>query len=101
MRLEPEAVSWMRVCFADAAAEAAGERLLRLADERGWQEVCLDLGGVPHLSSGWLATLLALNRRLRNRGGRLRLVNVAEPAYEALRLAHLHTALDVHPCPSG
>jgi anti-anti-sigma factor len=101
MRLEPEAVRWLRECPADAVivrpAASAGGRLLRLAEERGWREVCLDLGGVPHLSSGWLATLLALKKRLEARGGHLRVVNVAERAYEALRLAHLHTLLDARP----
>jgi anti-sigma B factor antagonist len=109
MSLDPEGVRRMRGCFGDAvaitltdpAAEAAGERLLGLADERGWREVCLDLGGVPHLSSGGLVTLLALNKRVRNRGGHLRLVNVADPVYEVFRLTHLHTILDVRPEQAG
>ena len=65
------------------------------------REVCLDLGGVPHLTCGWPATLLALNKRLRNRGGHLRLVNVAAPAYEVFRLTHLDTALDIRPEQAG
>jgi anti-anti-sigma factor len=105
MRVDPEAVRRTRECFggavvitlADPAASAAGEQLLRLADERGWDEVCLDLGELPHLTSSWLVTLLALNRRVRNRGGHLRLVNVAAPAYEVFRESHLHTVLDVRP----
>jgi anti-anti-sigma factor len=109
MGLDPEAARRTRECLGGAvaitptgpAAEAAAERLLRLADEQGWHEVWLDLGGVPHLTCGWLATLLALHKRLHNRGGHLRLVNVAEPAYEVFRLTHLDTVLDVRPKQAG
>jgi anti-anti-sigma factor len=79
----------------DMTAEAAGGRLLRLAEERGRHGLVLDLGGVPCLTSMWLCHLVILHRRVRDLGGQLTLVNVPPPAYEVFRVTKLDTVLDL------
>jgi anti-anti-sigma factor len=85
----------------DPTAEAAGEQLLRLADEQGRDEVEVDLGEVPYLSSMWLGKLVAVPKRMRSRGARLRVVNVTAPVFEVFQVTCLHKVLDVRPREAG
>jgi anti-anti-sigma factor len=84
-------------CLDDMTAEAAGEQLLRLADEHGRDRLCLDLGELPYLSSMWLGKLVALHKQVRSRGGHLTLVNVPAPVYEVFSVTQLHRLLDIRP----
>jgi anti-sigma B factor antagonist len=88
-------------CLDDMTAEAAGERLLRLADEQGRHRLCLDLGELPYLTSMWLGKLVALHQKVRSRGGRLILVNVPAPVYEVFSVTQLDRVLDIRPQGAG
>ena len=88
-------------CLNDPTAEAAGEHLLRLADEPGARQLRLDLGEVPYLTSMWLGKLIALHKRVRNRGGQLTLINVPAPVYEVFQVTQLHRLLDIRPEEAG
>jgi anti-anti-sigma regulatory factor len=59
--------------------------------------VHLDLGDVQLPTAGGLGALLALNTRLRARGGGLVLLNVTAAAYEVFLLTHLVEVLSISP----
>ena len=82
-------------CLDDPTAEAAGEQLLRLADEQGRDRLCLDLGELPYLTSMWLGKLVALHTKVRRGGGHLTLVNVPAPVYEVFQVTQLDRVLDI------
>lgn len=58
--------------------------------------VALDLREVEFLSSEDLGALVALNRRVREGGGHVALVNVRPLAAEVLAVTRLDTLMDVH-----
>lgn len=64
------------------------ERLESLVAQ-GNHNIVANLAEVTYIDSSGLATLLALNRRLRKIGGRLMLVNVSDRIMRALRLARV------------
>jgi anti-anti-sigma factor len=93
VKLTPQALN-------DPTAEAAGARLLGLADGP-CRQLRLDLGELPYLSSEWLNRFVALHNKVRSRGGHLAVVNVPARVYEVFRLTGLDTVLDVRPQGAG
>lgn len=59
-------------------------------------EVVLDFAGVQFVGSEELGALVALNRKVRGAGGKLRLVNVGPPIAGVFAITRLDTILDVH-----
>lgn len=59
--------------------------------------VHLDLGDVQLPTAGGLGALVALNQKLRARGGALVLLNVATAVYEVFLLTHLVEVLAIAP----
>lgn len=59
-------------------------------------EIVLDFAGVQFVGSEELGALVALNRKVRGAGGKLRLVNVGPPISGVFSITRLDTILDVH-----
>jgi anti-anti-sigma factor len=78
-----------------ARANALADYLLALVGRVGAGHLEVDLGGVRALCSSCLGKLIALDRRLRAVGGRLRLVGVVAAVYEVFEVTHLVGVLDV------
>jgi anti-anti-sigma factor len=78
-------------------ARDLGRQLAGLVEGRAGEPLLVDLGEVEYLTSTGLGRLIALSRRLRRGGGRLSLVNVRPPLFEALTAMHLDKLLDAHP----
>jgi anti-sigma B factor antagonist len=55
----------------------------------------MDLGNVTYLNSSALGLLLRLHKRLRDRGGRLVVSNLAPQVYEVFEVTRLNTLLDI------
>jgi anti-anti-sigma factor len=55
---------------------------------------------VTYLNSSALGLLLQLHKRLRARGGRLVVSNLAPQMYEVFEVTRLHTLLDIRPAGS-
>jgi anti-anti-sigma factor len=83
--------------FEDGNAEAIGQQLADLVDRLGRHKLHLDLGQVQFLSSLGLATLIALNKKVRAAGGEFRLDNVRPVAYRVFEATHLIRLLDIRP----
>ena len=85
-----------RVSLNEQTIHPIGEALLQLADRVGPGTLRLDLGNVDFLTSSTLGKLLTLHKKMRARGGRLRLSSVAHEIYEVFEVTRLHTVLDIH-----
>ena len=68
----------------------------RLAENPPRGDVVLDFAGVQFVGSEELGALVALNRKVRGTGGRLRLVNVEPPISGVFAITRLDTIIDVH-----
>ena len=68
----------------------------RLAEDPPSGEIVLDFAGVQFVKSEELGALIALNRKVRGAGGKLRLVNVEPPISGVFAVTRLDTILDVH-----
>jgi len=74
---------------------SADQRLLRLVRELDQSLLTLDFGAAEFLSSLGLAALLTVHRHLRERGGRLAVVNVRPHVFEVFAVTRLTAVLDV------
>jgi anti-anti-sigma factor len=77
--------------------EYFGEQLLSLAHERGWSRVELDLCNVAFLGAAALGFFVALNEKLRARGGRLAVWGVNAQLFDVFKVTHLHKLFDIQP----
>jgi anti-anti-sigma factor len=68
----------------------------RLAATLPAGEIVLDFAGVQFVGSEELGALVALNRKVRGAGGKLRLVNVEPPISGVFAITRLDTIIDVH-----
>jgi anti-anti-sigma factor len=79
----------------EEAAEAAGRELAALLEHPSPPHLTLDLGAVEFLASLALAKFLALNVRVRARGGRLALTNLRPDVRRVFAVTRLDTVLDI------
>jgi anti-sigma B factor antagonist len=77
--------------------EAISQLFSTLADDIPQPYVILDLSGISYASSSALGALVALNRRLRSRGGRLVLAGLCPVVAHALAIARLDTLFEILP----
>jgi anti-anti-sigma factor len=70
-------------------------RLATQLDGLGGAEARLDFGAVEYIESRELGALVVLNRKVRDAGGRLALVNVRPFVAGVLEVTRLDTILDV------
>ncbi|HWG47594.1 MAG TPA: STAS domain-containing protein [Gemmataceae bacterium] len=75
--------------------ELVRSRLFDLVENRKESDLCVDLGCLEYLTSSGLGLFLALHKRVRATGGRLRLHNVSDFLYELFTVTHLTTILHV------
>jgi anti-sigma B factor antagonist len=68
--------------------------LFALAKDMPGKQIHLDCDDVTSFSSEALGTLIGLQKRVKEGGGRLRLLNVGPDQYEVLVTARLETLLD-------
>lgn len=73
-----------------------GQELLKLADAEPAPAMVLCFGGVQFLSSAALGVLINVHNRLRARGGKLRLCEIAKPILEAFKITRLDRLLEIH-----
>jgi anti-anti-sigma factor len=75
---------------------ALGQQLLDLAQERGCVNLDLDLRNVIFLGAAALGLFVAVNKRLRTRGGRLGIRGVHPGLLDVFRAAHLDRVFEIH-----
>lgn len=78
-------------------APSLRDDLRHLVEETGATNVVVDLGGVTFLDSSGLGALVSVFRRLRERDGRLRIVQPHNAAGRIFELTGLDAVLDLYP----
>lgn len=73
-----------------------GQELLKIADGDPAPCMMLCFGGVQFLSSAALGVLINVHNRLRARGGKLALCEIAAPILEAFKITRLDRLLQIH-----
>ena len=83
----------------EQTSRAVAVELSALADKMAGRKLVLDFSAVEYLSSGALGVLLTLNKKLRDLGGNLSLINIEPKLYEILEVTKLNKLLNVsdHP----
>ena len=71
------------------------DALHKLFDDPSLQNVVVDIGGTPYLGSLILGALIALCKRISDRGGRSALCNASEGMSESLQIMRIDTII---PC---
>ena len=72
-----------------------GEQLNSLAAEGESPKMVLDFAGVSHMSSSALGMLITLHKRVRERGGQLRLCNIQPGIYEVFVITRLNEIFQI------
>ncbi len=72
-----------------------GEQLNALAAEVERPKLVVDFSSVSHMSSSALGMLITLNKRIRERDGRLRLCNIQPAIYEVFQITRLNEILEI------
>jgi anti-sigma B factor antagonist len=85
----------------EANLQAIAGELIAVADGLARRRLTLDLGAVRYLTSTALGKFVALHKQMRERGGRLLLVNLNDPVYELFQVTQLHRVLDISPISDG
>ena len=57
--------------------------------------IILDFTNVDYISSGGMRVLLALHKKLKKRGGTLKVINVKDAIYEIFKLVGFHSMVEV------
>jgi anti-anti-sigma factor len=78
-------------------AESFAPWLFGLVRGMPGRQIHLDCDGVENLSSEALSTLLALENKVKEGGGRLRLFNLGREQYDVLAATRLTKVLDARP----
>jgi anti-anti-sigma factor len=86
-----------RVMLDEQNTGIVGEHLLALVGGLKAGRLEMDFGNVTYLNSSALGLFVLLHKRLRARGGRLVVCNLAPQVYEVFEVTKLHTLFDIRP----
>jgi anti-anti-sigma factor len=67
--------------------------------EDGYHQLVLDIGGVDYMSSAGLREMVAALKKVRNRGGDMRVAQVNERVFEVLEMSGLNTIFQIFDSP--
>src|SRR5947209_20327065 len=79
----------------DLNPQVVGQQLLDLVDQVGQHWVFFDFENVDYLASIGLGKLVALQKQIQARGGRLTVINVRDSIYQVFEVTRLVNVLDV------
>ena len=80
----------------EADIEQVGEQLSQLIDTTDRPRLLINFERVRRLSSMGLGMLVATQKRVRDRAGRLRLCNIDKPIFEIFKITRLNTLFEVY-----
>jgi anti-anti-sigma factor len=84
--------------LSERAVSAMGDQLLRCIEEvEGPPRMVICFEGVTFLSSMGVGKLVTIYRKIRDRGGDLRLCNIPPTVFEVFRVAHLQDYFPMAP----
>jgi anti-sigma B factor antagonist len=81
----------------DRSVHEMGSRLLDAIEQAGVPRLIVCFDGVNFLSSSAIGKLVTVSRKVKERGGDLRLCNLSPATFEVFRVAHLDDYFHIHP----
>ena len=79
----------------EASINQLGEQLFALAAASPAPRLVLDFANVAHMSSSALGMLITLHKRVREKGGLLRLCNILPSIYEVFVITRLNEVFQI------
>ena len=79
----------------EANIQAIGEEIGSIIDRSAKPKLLISFANVDHLSSAALGTLITVNTKIRNKGGRLCLANIDPQIYEVFVITRLNQLFDI------
>jgi anti-sigma B factor antagonist len=83
------------IVYEEAVVRALGDELSELLDRPEPPRLLLDFQDVRYISSSMLATLVALDRKVRQAGGRLRLCGLGPTLRDVFGTSHLDRLFEI------
>lgn len=79
----------------EANIQAIGEEISSIIDRSPQPQLLISFANVDHLSSAALGTLITVNTKIRNKGGRLCLADIDPQIYEVFVITRLNQLFDI------
>lgn len=80
----------------EANIQAIGEEIDGIIAKSPSPKLLISFANVDHLSSAALGTLITINTKIRNRGGKLCLADIDPQIYEVFVITRLNQLFDIH-----
>lgn len=80
----------------EANIQAIGEEIDKIISASETPKLLISFANVDHLSSAALGTLITINTKIRNRGGKLCLADIDPQIYEVFVITRLNQLFDIH-----
>lgn len=85
----------------DVGIEELGQELLQLVETDDRKEIVVNLSAAKFLSSAALHKLITLSKRVKKKGGSLKLCNLPAQIHEVFRIAGLDQIFDIREDEAG
>lgn len=79
----------------EANIQAIGEEIGTIIDGSAKPQLLISFANVDHLSSAALGTLITVNTKIRNKGGKLCLANIDPQIYEVFVITRLNQLFEI------
>jgi anti-sigma B factor antagonist len=79
----------------EASIQQIGDEVSEIIDQSDNPKILLSFNNVEHLSSAALGTLITINRKVRQKGGQLRLANIDPQIYEVFVITRLNKLFQI------
>ena len=80
----------------EANIQQIGEEITGLIETSSGPKLLISFSNVDHLSSAALGTLITINNKVKNKGGKLRLANIDPQIYEVFKITKLDKLFQIH-----
>ncbi|MDY6912919.1 MAG: STAS domain-containing protein [Planctomycetota bacterium] len=74
-----------------------GEQLQAMVQQASHSKFVMDFSSVAHMSSSALGMLITLQKKIREKGGQLRLCNIQPTIHEVFVITRLNEIFNIHP----
>jgi anti-sigma B factor antagonist len=80
----------------EANIQQIGDEISGLIEAEKTPHLLISFSNVDHLSSAALGTLITINNKVKNKGGKLRLANIDPQIYEVFKITKLDKLFQIH-----
>lgn len=85
-----------RKILEELSIQEIGDELNRLAETEPGMKILLNFKNVDHLSSAALGMLITLNKKVKERGGTLKLSDINRQIFEVFKITRLNRVFSIH-----